>query len=111
MRAAAFVCLFGGAAACAPFGAHDANSPEWFKTKLKETQHKPFPKLASVPATPAPSALSTADWSAIQSEVSQAGAALDSSPRSAPADQSPEATAAFDEQARKEAEGQRGAAP
>jgi hypothetical protein len=107
LGAAALACLIGAASACAPFGAHDKNSPAWFKSRLQETQKKPYPRLADVPPTPPPSSRTPAQWDAIGADVARAGAALDASPRSAPPEVTPEATAAFEEQARKEAAGQR----
>ena len=104
LRAAALACL-AGAAACAPFGAHSANSPGWFKSRLKDTEKQPFPKLASVPqATTVAPTRPVAEWDAIQSNVAQAGAALDASPRSSPPDQTEDATIAFEQQARKDVE-------
>jgi hypothetical protein len=106
LRAAALVSLAVSVAGCATYGAKDSATPGWFKQRVKQTKAEPFPQLAAVPqATP----LTTpqTEWDAVAAETKAAAQDLNASPRSAPADMTPDQTAAFEAKAREDAESKR----
>jgi hypothetical protein len=106
LRAAAFVGLAMSAAGCAAYGANDARTPGWFKQRVKQTNAEPFPQLAAVPQA-TPLTTSQSEWDQVAAETKAAAQELQASPRSAPADMTPEQAAAFEAQARQDAESKR----
>ncbi len=104
-KAALMAALFGatlGASGCAAFGENE-NSPGWFKDRVKQSEKEPFPQLAAVPDAPK-AGRPESEWNKIEAEVKQAGDAVASNPRSAGPNMTPEEIAAFEAEARRQAE-------
>ena len=106
LRASAFIGLALGLAGCASYGANDPKAPGWFKQRVSQTKAEPFPTLAAVPQ-PTAATTTLTEWDAVAAETRAAAQELQASPRSAPADLTPEQAAAFEAQARQDAESKR----
>jgi hypothetical protein len=91
-----------GASGCAAFGEGE-NSPGWFKERVKQSEKEPFPQLAQVPDVPE-AGRPESEWRTIEDDVTKAGDAVAANPRSAPANMTPEEIAAFEAEARRQAE-------
>ncbi|MBL8557465.1 MAG: hypothetical protein JNM47_01990 [Hyphomonadaceae bacterium] len=76
-----------------------ASTPAWFKAKQKEIASQDYPDLASIP-DPAVATQSDGRWRAVEEELLVEGAAIDASPRAAPAPPEAAAVEAFESEAR-----------
>jgi hypothetical protein len=100
------VALFGIAAAAAGCASRGADGPAWFNQRIAELERAPYPELSAVP-TGTPSVRSDEYWAGVQGELEAAGAAVNGSPRAAPAAGTDATTGEFETQARREAESPR----
>lgn len=97
------VALFGIAAAAAGCASSSAEGPAWFNQRVAELRRAPYPVLGNVPATSADQRPAEY-WAGVQSELEAVGAAVNASPRAAPAPGTDASTGEFETQARREAE-------
>jgi hypothetical protein len=102
LLAAAIAGLALSASGCASL-ADKENTPAWFKDRVRQSEKEPFPQLAAVPDTPAPGRPAD-EWNKIEDDVKQAGDEVAANPRSAPPNMTPEEIAAFEAEARRQAE-------
>ncbi len=101
-RTVVLVAFAASLAGCAMFGGKD-DSPAWFRQRVTELEDGRYPQLASVPQTTPPTK-TPAEWQRTETEVQNAGAALEANPRAAAVGADAAAAAgAFEAQARKEA--------
>jgi hypothetical protein len=101
-RTVVLVALAVSLTGCAMLGGKD-DSPAWYRQRVTELEKGRFPKLASVPETTPPSK-TPAEWQRTETEVQNAGAALEANPRAASVGVDAAAAAgAFEAEARKEA--------
>jgi hypothetical protein len=100
------VALFGIAAAASGCASRSADGPAWFSERVAELKRAPYPVLSEVP-NETPNERSEAYWAGVQSELEAVGAAVNASPRAAPAPGTDATTGEFETQARREADSPR----
>jgi hypothetical protein len=76
-----------------------AATPAWFKAKQKDIARQEYPDLASIP-DPSTATQSDSRWRAVEQDLLTQGAAIDASPRAAPAPAEAAAAETFESEAR-----------